>query len=99
MDSSTLWITELDLFLFEKVARVKEVTINKIAIPVVNLVRKFPAPLLPNMVWLLPPPSPEPIAAPFPACNNTVRIKLKAASTCNTVIIVSILDSTKNNSL
>ena len=66
-------------------------TINKIAIPVVNLVRKLPAPLLPNMVWLLPAPNPEPIAAPFPAYNKTVKIKDNAAITCITLIIVSIV--------
>ena len=48
--SSIPCITDLDLLLLEKVARVREVTINKIAIPVVNFVRKFPAPLLPNIV-------------------------------------------------
>jgi hypothetical protein len=47
---------------------------NTIAIPVVNRVKKLPAPLLPKIVEL-DPPNTAPTSAPFPVCNNTTRIK------------------------
>jgi len=68
-------------FFVESIASVNEVTINKMATPVVNLVKKFPAPPLPNIVWLLPPPNPAPIAAPFPACKSMATIKINAPIT------------------
>ena len=43
-----------------------------IAIPVVNLVRKLPAPLLPKIVELEP-PNTAPISA-LPVCSKTTRI-------------------------
>jgi hypothetical protein len=48
-----------------KYPRVSDVIIKTIAMPVVNLVKKFPAPLLPNMVELEP-PNTAPISAPLP---------------------------------
>jgi hypothetical protein len=44
-----------------------------IAIPVVSLVRKLPAPLLPKIVELEP-PNTAPISAPLPVCNKTTKI-------------------------
>jgi hypothetical protein len=45
-----------------------------IAIPVVSLVRKFPAPLLPKIVEL-DPPNTAPISAPLPVCSRTTKIR------------------------
>jgi len=47
--SSISVMTESWSFLEEITARLKEVTIKVIAAPVVSLVRKLPAPLLPNI--------------------------------------------------
>lgn len=56
-----------------KYPRVNDVIIKTIAIPVVNLVRKLPAPLLPKIVELEP-PNTAPMSA-LPVCNKTTRIK------------------------
>ena len=58
----------------EKYPSVSEVIIKTIAMPVVNRVRKFPAPLLPKMVELEPPKT-APTSAPLPVCSKTTRIK------------------------
>ena len=57
-----------------KYPRVSEVIIKTIAIPVVSLVRKFPAPLLPKIVELEP-PNTAPISAPLPCCNRTTKMR------------------------
>jgi hypothetical protein len=56
-----------------KYPRANDVIIKTIAIPEVSRVRKFPAPLLPNMV-ALDPPNTAPISAPFPVCSKTTKI-------------------------
>jgi hypothetical protein len=47
---------------------------NTIAIAVVSLLKKFPAPLLPKIVELEP-PNTAPTSAPLPVCNKTTKIK------------------------
>jgi len=56
-----------------KYPSVKEVIMKTMAIPEVNLVRKFPAPLLPKIV-ALEPPNTAPISAPFPVWSKTTNI-------------------------
>jgi hypothetical protein len=63
---------------------------NKVAMAVVTFVKKLPAPELPNIVWLLPAPRPEPIAAPFPVCKRITRIKKRVQITCKAVKAVCI---------
>jgi len=81
---------ELDLSFEDITPKVREVIMNKVAIAVVTLVKKFPAPELPNIVWLLPAPSPEPIAAPLPVCKRITKIRKRVQATCKTVIAVCI---------
>jgi len=76
--------------LVDIIPKVREVIINNVAIAVVILVKKFPAPELPNIVWLLPAPRPEPIAAPFPVCKRITRIRKRVQSTCTIIIAVCI---------
>ena len=87
---STFGITDRDFSLVDIIPKVREVIMNNVAIAVVILVKKFPAPELPNIVWLLPAPSPEPIAAPFPVCKRITKIRKRVQSTCKTVIVVCI---------
>src|SRR5579862_467281 len=63
-----------------------------IAMPVVRRVRKFPAPLLPKIVELLP-PNTAPISAPLPCCNNTTPTRNKHATMCTIVTMVPMLTS------
>jgi len=56
-----------------KYPSVNDVIMNTIAMPVVSLLKKFPAPLLPKMV-ALDPPNTAPTSAPFPVCSKTTRI-------------------------
>jgi hypothetical protein len=58
--------------------RNKDVSINRTAIPVVILVRKFPAPELPKTVWLEPPKT-APTSAPLPVCRRTTQTMKKHA--------------------
>ena len=74
-----------------KYPSVNEVIINTIAIPVVNRVKKLPAPLLPKIVELEP-PNTAPTSAPFPVCSNTTRINPMLTSTCTRVIAIIIDD-------
>ena len=74
-----------DFLLVEIIASVREVSMNKMASPVVILVRILPAPVLPNIVWLLPAPSPEPIAAPLPDWSKMTTIIMIAPITCNPI--------------
>ena len=60
----------------EKYPRVRDVNMKTMAMPVVNRVRKLPAPLLPKIVELEPPKT-APISAPFPVCKRTTRISPK----------------------
>ena len=83
-------ITDRDFSLVDIIPKVREVIINNVAIAVVILVKKFPAPELPNIVWLLPAPRPEPIAAPFPACKRITRIRKRVQSTCTIITAVCI---------
>lgn len=64
----------------DRMARLSEVTMKMMAAAAVILVRKFPAPLGPNRVWLAPPKI-APIEAPFPVCRSTTRIKTRAIKT------------------
>ena len=83
-------ITDRDFSLVDIIPKVREVIINNVAIAVVILVKKFPAPELPNIVWLLPAPRPEPIAAPFPLCKRITRIRKRVQITCRIIIAVCI---------
>ena len=56
-----------------KYPRVSDVIMKTIAIPVVNFVRKLPAPLLPKMVELEPPKT-APMSA-LPVCNKTTKMR------------------------
>jgi hypothetical protein len=58
--------------------RNRDVHINRIAIPVVILVKKFPAPELPKTVWLEPPKT-APTSAPLPVCRRTTMTMKKQA--------------------
>jgi len=60
--------------LIEKTARVREVNINAIAAPVVSLLKKVAAPLLPNSVWLEPPKA-APISAPLLLWISIIKIR------------------------
>ena len=42
--------------------------------PVVNRVRKLPAPLLPKTVVLEPPPKAAPMSVPLPVCSSTTTM-------------------------
>jgi hypothetical protein len=52
-----------------------------IAAPVVSLVRKLPAPRLPNTVVPAPPTKTAPISAPFPRCSSTTTISTRHTMT------------------
>lgn len=54
--------------------RLKEVNMKTIAVAVVNLVRKFPAPELPKIVWLEP-PNTALTSDPFPVWSRTTMTK------------------------
>jgi hypothetical protein len=70
------WVSNIvaDGFLPAKYPRVKDVIMKTMAMPVVSLLKKFPAPLLPKIVELEPPKT-APTSAPFPVCNKTTSIK------------------------
>ena len=44
------------------------------AAPVVALLKNVEAPVLPNRVWLEPPPKAAPMSAPFPVWSSTIMI-------------------------
>jgi hypothetical protein len=67
----------------------KDVTINKMAAPAVNLARKGVAPELPKKVWLAPPKA-APMPAPRPDCSKTMKINARQTVTCTSVITVII---------
>jgi hypothetical protein len=54
----------------------KEVTMNKIAAPVVSLLKKVAAPLLPKRVWLEP-PNAAPISAPLLLWIRMIKMRNK----------------------
>ena len=87
---SKFGIIDRDFSLVDIIPKVREVIINNVAIAVVILVKKFPAPELPNIVWLLPAPRPDPIAAPFPVCKRITRIRKRVHITCTIIIAVCI---------
>jgi hypothetical protein len=51
-----------------------DVIINTTAAPIVTLLKKVEAPVLPNTVWLDPPPKTAPMSAPLPDCKRIMRI-------------------------
>ncbi len=55
------WVRLVDMY-----ARVWDVCMKIMATAVLALPRNVDAPLLPNSVWLPPPPNAAPISAPFP---------------------------------
>jgi hypothetical protein len=63
-----------DSFLTEKIARVREVSINMIAAIVVTLLSTVAAPLLPKRVWLDPPKA-APISAPLLLWIRIIKIR------------------------
>jgi hypothetical protein len=65
----------------EKYAKVKDVSMKTIAAPVVILLKNEEAPVLPKIVWLLPPPNAAPISAPLPVCNRTTNIRAMQTTT------------------
>jgi len=74
-------------------ARLREVSINKMAAMAVNLARKGAAPVLPKTVWD-DPPNAAPIPAPLPCCNNTIKIRAKHTTTWkinNMLVILPII--------
>jgi hypothetical protein len=44
------------------------------AAPVVALLKNVEAPVLPNSVWLDPPPNAAPISDPLPVWSKTIKI-------------------------
>ena len=77
-DCVGVWVTGTELMievcLMVKMARVRDVTMNKIADAVVSLLRNVAAPLLPKSVWLEPPKA-APISAPLLLWINMIKIK------------------------
>ncbi len=65
-----------------------------IAMPVVSLVRKFPAPLLPKMVELEP-PNTAPISAPLPVWSSTTKMSPILTRTWMIVTMVNMVFSAK----
>ncbi|HTN71397.1 MAG TPA: hypothetical protein VMO00_09945 [Methylomirabilota bacterium] len=59
------------------------------AMPAVNLVKKFPAPLLPKIV-ALEPPNTAPISAPFPVWSKTTNINPMLTIMWMTVMTITI---------
>ena len=56
------------------------------AAAVVALLKKVEAPVLPNSVWLEPPPKAAPMSAPLPVWSKTIIISAIQTRTC---IIIS----------
>ena len=67
IESAVRW---LDMY-----ASARDVSIKITAAPVVALLKKVEAPVLPNSVWLPPPPKAAPISAPFPVWSKTIMIR------------------------
>ncbi len=64
---------------------------NTIAAPVVALLKKVEAPVLPNKVWLDPPPKAAPMSAPLPVWSSTIMISAMQTSTwmmINKIVII-----------
>jgi len=61
---------------------------NMMAAAVVALLKKVEAPVLPNRVWLEPPPNAAPMSAPLPVWSRTIIIS--AMQTMMWMIISSI---------
>jgi hypothetical protein len=74
-----------------KYPRVSDVIMKIIAIAVVSFVRKFPAPLLPKIVELEPPPKTAPISAPLPVCSKTTSINPIQTIMCRIVTAITII--------
>ena len=74
-----------------KYPKVRDVIIKTIAIAVVSLVKKFPAPLLPKIVELEPPPNTAPISAPLPVCSKTTKINPIQTIMCTMVTAITIV--------
>ncbi len=66
--------TESPVRWLDRYASPNEVTINIMAAAVVALLRKVDAPVLPNSVWLEPPPKAAPMSAPLPVWSKTIMI-------------------------
>ena len=62
-------------------ANTSEVSMKTIAAPVVALLKKVEAPVLPNNVWLDPPPKAAPMSAPLPVWSSTIMISAMQTST------------------
>ena len=60
----------------DRIARAREVNMNRIAATVVAFDRKVAAPRLPSAVWLPPPPKAPAKSAPFPVWRRTTRIRI-----------------------
>ena len=67
IDSPVRWL--------DRYASPSDVTMKIMAAAVVALLRKVEAPVLPNRVWLEPPPKAAPMSAPFPVWSKTIMIR------------------------
>lgn len=86
-------MTELPVLAVDLYASIREVSIKTTAATVVALLRKVDAPVLPNRVWLPPPPKAAPISAPLPVCSSTIMISAMQTMTCMVISMIDIIFS------
>ena len=92
-NDGSCWVLDAFTHKLAKLASDGKVLVNTTAAPVVTRVSRFPAPLLPKMVELLPPPKTAPMSAPLPVWRSTMRTRMKQVSMCTTVMAVIMIRS------